>query len=82
MDLELSEAVVRLEGDPEYVRTFAEAYDSPVSVELLEKALASFVRTLVSAQSPYDAYVAGDPSALSAPAAVMLSAASCMGRPI
>jgi cytochrome c peroxidase len=65
MDLEHSQAVERLATDASYQAAFAEAYSASVSLDLLEKALASFVRTLVSANSPYDKYMLGDQGALS-----------------
>ncbi len=49
-----------------YVRDFGTAYGTPPTEVALRKALASFVRTLVSANSPYDRFVTGDKTALSA----------------
>lgn len=66
MDLPLEEAIARLNAEAAYVEAFEEAYGGPPNLERLEKALASFVRTLVSAGSPYDRYLAGDVEALSA----------------
>jgi cytochrome c peroxidase len=65
MDLPLSEATARLMSDPSYVQAFADAYGGAPSQALIEKALASFVRTLVSANSPYDRYLQGEAGALS-----------------
>ena len=64
MDLPLLEAIARLEAEPDYIDRFKEAYGGMPSVELLQKALASFVRTIVSANSPYDRHLAGDGEAL------------------
>lgn len=64
MDLSLSEAVARVAADPSYVEAFDEAYSSPPSEESLRYALASFVRTLVSSDSPYDRHRRGDDRAV------------------
>jgi cytochrome c peroxidase len=68
MDLPLAEAVRRLDADPTYGALFAEAYGGPPTELTLRRALASFVRTLVSGDSPYDRFLRGDSNALSAPA--------------
>jgi len=48
-----------------YAPLFAAAFeDATVSFERIAKAIATFVRTIVSANSPYDRYLAGDKSAL------------------
>lgn len=64
MDLPIGEAVARLNTDGRYVDAFQAAYDAPPSEESLRNALASFVRTLVSGQSAYDRFLAGDDAAL------------------
>ena len=58
----------RFANDPEYMQAFAEAF--PESVELftfdsIVHALAAFIRTLISFESPYDRFTAGDTSAMS-----------------
>lgn len=68
MDLPISEAVQRLLDEPSYVAAFEQAYDGSPNSKSLAAALASFVRTLVSAEAPYDRYLAGDEAALSASA--------------
>jgi len=65
MDLPLSEAVARLNSDASYVAEFQAAYAEPPSELSLRQALASFVRTLVSSNSRYDAFLTGDSFALS-----------------
>jgi cytochrome c peroxidase len=60
MDLPLADAVARVADDPSYVSAFLDAYDEPPSEASLRKALASFVRTLVSANSAYDRHLRGD----------------------
>jgi cytochrome c peroxidase len=62
MDLPLADAVARIAEDPSYRSAFDDAYGGPPSEETLRKAIASFVRTLVSAQSPYDRHRRGDDS--------------------
>jgi cytochrome c peroxidase len=62
MDLPLALAVSRVAADPAYRRAFDDAYGLPPSSETLRGALASFVRTLVSGDSPYDRHLRGDDS--------------------
>jgi cytochrome c peroxidase len=61
-------AVARLAAIPEYRRLFARAFDerNPVNQLNLARALAAFQRTLVAANAPFDRYVRGDATALSA----------------
>jgi cytochrome c peroxidase len=60
MDLPIADAVARVAEDPSYVAAFLAAYEEAPTEVSLRKALASFVRTLVSANSPYDRYLRGD----------------------
>lgn len=64
-------AVSKLNADPEVKRKFAEAFGpGPVTLGKIEQAIASFERTLVSGDSPFDRYeYGGDKTALS-PAAI------------
>ena len=59
--------VERLEGIPEYVEYFAQAFeeDPIVSEENIAKALATFQRTLVTGRTRFDDYLDGDLEALS-----------------
>jgi cytochrome c peroxidase len=57
--------VARLGAIPEYTRSFKEVFGGPVTADVLAKAIAAFERTLVSADSPVDRYLAGDLNALS-----------------
>lgn len=68
MGFNIGEACKRLAADAEYVRLFKKAYDTLPSTYTLVRALGAFQRTLVSAGSPYDRYVRGDSSAISADA--------------
>jgi cytochrome c peroxidase len=49
----------RLNADPEYVRGFQQAFDMPrdgIDFDVVVKALATFVRTMTSFDSPFDRY--------------------------
>ena len=63
MDLPIADAVARVAAAPDYTGAFEAAYDGPVTEASLRKAIASFVRVLVSAASPYDRHLRGDDSA-------------------
>ena len=60
MDLALADAVARVAADAGYARAFDDAYGGPVTEASLRMAIASFVRVLVSAGSPYDRHLRGD----------------------
>lgn len=64
----LDEVVTKIAAVPEYVRGFQQAFGGPVTIDGFAKAVAAFERTLVSADSPLDRYLAGDLNALSEPA--------------
>ncbi len=58
----------RLGADPDYPARFAEAFPDeaePISVGTVVRAIAAFQRTLISGNSPYDRWVAGEQDALS-----------------
>ncbi len=58
----------RLRADDELVARFVAAYPDaaePVTLDTITRALASFQRTLISGDSPYDRYVHGDADAMS-----------------
>jgi cytochrome c peroxidase len=60
------DAVVRtLAGDPDYVRLFKEAYGREPNYTDLERAIASFERTLIFLDSPFDDFLGGKTEALS-----------------
>ncbi len=66
MDMPLDSVLQRLGGKPEYRERFAAAFpDGEVSAPNLARAIASYVRTLRSGDSPFDRFFAGDPTALS-----------------
>jgi cytochrome c peroxidase len=59
----------RLAEDTLYVRLFRQAYGpGPIRMEGVAKALATYLRTLVSARSDYDRWKAGEPEAISSSA--------------
>jgi len=62
---------IRLEQDPNYRIAFERAFGpGPITYEKVEKAIASFERTVLSGNSPFDRYYFGhDPKAMS-PAAI------------
>jgi cytochrome c peroxidase len=64
----LPEVVSRLDNNTTYRRMFAKAFggSNPVSVENLARAIAAFERTIVAPNSPFDRYLRGDRSAMSA----------------
>lgn len=64
MDAALEDVVAKLREDATYTDAFLAAYGTEPTELSLRQALASFVRTLVSAGSPYDRFVRGDDTAL------------------
>jgi cytochrome c peroxidase len=71
MNLNHDVCVTQLESRPAYKAAFAAAFGpGPITIGKVKKALASFERTLISGNSPFDRYeYAGDKTALS-PAAI------------
>ena len=61
----LEEVVARLRKISEYTTQFEKVFNRPVTIEDVGKAIASFERTLVSGNSAFDRYIAGDRSAMS-----------------
>ena len=64
MDLDLDEAVRRLAAEPSYSQAFREIFGRKPHRDDLARALASYVRTVLSGDSRYDRYVAGEAGAL------------------
>jgi len=57
--------VARVRTDPFYPESFRRAFgDAGISMKTITQALAAFERTLVTADTPYDRFVAGDETAL------------------
>jgi cytochrome c peroxidase len=65
LDLSLDEAVDRLARTGGYPDRFQTAFGRAVNDEDLARALASYVRSIVSGNSPFDRYVNGEVGALS-----------------
>jgi cytochrome c peroxidase len=66
MAMTLEEVEARLRSDAGYAAGFRDAFGRPPDTGALQQALASYVRTIVSGNSTYDRYVAGESEALSA----------------
>jgi len=67
-DANVGDVLARFDGDASYAQMFRDAFPESTSGATVEKiifALASFCRTIVSADSPYDRYLRGDKSAIS-----------------
>ena len=69
MDTTLADVARRLALEPQLVEAFEDAYGDGPSESTITRALASFGRSLVGGNSPYDLYLAGDKSAISDAAA-------------
>jgi cytochrome c peroxidase len=65
MNQELDELEDELNAVPGYVKQFQTVFGTPVTRQGVAHALAAFQRTLVSRDSPFDRYLAGDEQALS-----------------
>jgi len=65
MDHKLDECVRKLNAIPGYREQFRKIFNSDVTPENIAKAIASFERTVLSGNAPYDRFKAGDKSALS-----------------
>lgn len=65
MDLTLDEAVARLNKIAGYREQFQKVFGTDVTTDGMAKAIASFERTVLSGNAPYDRFKAGDKTALS-----------------
>ena len=65
-DSNKAEILLRLTQDPEYQKLISAAYPgkSDLNYQQISQALASFIRSMVSFNTPYDRYEAGDSTAL------------------
>lgn len=61
--------IAGIKDDADYEKMFREAYGRGVNYEDLARAIATFERTLIFLDAPFDDFVAGDTSAISAKAA-------------
>jgi cytochrome c peroxidase len=73
--------VAAIAGDAQYQQAFRAAYGREINYDDIARAIASFERTLVFLDAPFDRFVAGDPDAMSAEAkrgwALFLGKARC-----
>jgi cytochrome c peroxidase len=65
MNQNLDLLVEKLKAIPDYVERFQKVFGTSVSPEGLGKALATFERTLITRNAPFDRYMAGDQQAIS-----------------
>lgn len=65
MDLTKEEIEFRLSHIPGYVTQFEGVFGSLPTLDLMAKAIASFERTVIVNDTPYDRYIAGDKTAMS-----------------
>lgn len=66
MNMKLDDLIPKLNAINGYVKLFNDAYpDENLTKETLAKAIASFERTIVSGDSPFDTYIKGDLNAIS-----------------
>ena len=61
----LEQVANRIAAIPEYAAQFQKVFGGPVDVSSLSRAIAAYERTLVSANAPFDRFLAGDRNALS-----------------
>src|SRR6266403_236601 len=60
----LDAAVATIAAIPEYQQAFQQVFNQPLSALNMVRAIASYERTLVSFDSPFDHFIAGDPNAV------------------
>lgn len=65
MGAKIEDVVVRLNTIPEYKKQFNQVFGTDVTPENIAKAIASFERTLIAYNSPFQKYVNGDKKAIS-----------------
>ncbi len=65
MGIPIQKLVKRLEKDRHYQKMAMTAYGRNLDAYVITRSLASFVRTLISSDSPYDHFMQGDSTALS-----------------
>lgn len=54
-----------LKADAEYPALFVDAFNKEMSIELIKTAIVEYEKTLITPNSPFDQYLAGDDSAIS-----------------
>jgi cytochrome c peroxidase len=68
MNLSIADAIARLSEIPGYRKQFKRVFGTKVTAEAMAQAIASFERTVVSGDAPFDRFKAGDKNALNASA--------------
>ena len=61
----IGDAVSRIAGDKDYEAQFMEAFGRRVNEQDMLRAIATYERTLISFNSPFDHFIAGDANAMS-----------------
>jgi cytochrome c peroxidase len=83
MNLPVADLISRLEANPGYKQAFTDIFPDGITRRTIEEALATFERTIVSDQAPFDLWVEGDEQAISDPAkrgfALFTGKARCSG---
>ena len=64
----IGDAISRIAGDKDYQDQFMQAFGRDVNEQDMLHAIATYERTLVSFDSPFDHFIAGDKNAISEPA--------------
>jgi cytochrome c peroxidase len=80
MALPLDALLERLQADKSYGETFEKIFERPVAIDDVGRALASYLRTIKSVDSPYDKFIDGAADALSADAQAGLQVFRARGR--
>lgn len=65
MNQDLTALVEELNREPDYKQSFERAFGGPATIERIGTALAEYQRTLVTGNSPFDRFLAGNAEALS-----------------
>ena len=66
MNLPVDQLVSRVDGIPDYKPMFQRAYPGePVDEKTIARAIATFERTVVSSEAPFDKWISGDQAAIS-----------------
>ncbi|HEY4104579.1 MAG TPA: cytochrome c peroxidase, partial [Polyangiaceae bacterium] len=66
MDTKWPDVIAKLKSDPAYTGAFAALFPAGITQETVESAIATFERTLLTQNSPFDRWLKGDDNALSA----------------
>lgn len=64
MGADIDEMIVELNDIPEYVEMFGAVYEDGITIDNVVTSIVAFERTLISSNSPFDRFAAGDFNAL------------------